>query len=363
MTGSRDLSDSVVSPQGPRRWWTAAAAGAVAVLAGVLLVTASWSTIDLPWNDDDLPDDAIMRVGDRVVTAPELDTRLASLEALYGVVPPDDPESLAGFKQDAAKSLAVSLVIENAAAERGIVVSEKQAQAELAKIISDQLGGDRQAFVKYLGSVGLSESQVIDEIKRTLVNQRLYEDVTEAVPAATQAEARAEYDSRRSDMREPERRRISNIVVASREDAEAALDRLEAGETFLAVAREVTLDQQTRSTGGDLGLLPEAQLDPAFGAAAFSTARGELFGPVESQYGWNVGKVQAVVPGKALSFEEVEETLLQSLTTKAALEVWRGFMREALDDADIVYADEYRPDDPDSLPSDVVSNQQEVPTP
>jgi peptidyl-prolyl cis-trans isomerase C len=354
-----------LSPAGRAGWVATGIALVIALASGLVLSTASWSSIDVPWADDRLPEGAVMQVGDRVVQESELETRLASLEALYGVVAPEDPDEVSDFKKDAAKSLAVSLIIEAAAAERDIAVSDKQAQAELAKIISDQLGGDRAAFVDYLGSVGLSEVQVTDEIKRTLVNQRLYADVTKDVPPATKEEALAEYESRREEMREPEKRRLSNIVVKTEAEAQAIVNRLKAGTSFVDAARSSSLDKQTQSTGGDLGVLTENQLDPAYAAVAFAAERGAIFGPVQTQYGWNVGKVTALAPGARLTYDQVADALLEGLTAEAALEDWRTFMRKALADADVVYADEYRPDDPDSLPSDLLAEQgsEEAPAP
>lgn len=346
-----------LSPAGRAGWVATGIALVIALASSLVLSTASWSSIDVPWADDQLPEGAVMQVRDRVVQESELETRLAGLEALYGVVAPEEPDELSDFKKDAAKSLAVSLIIEDAAADRDIVVSDKQAQAELAKIISDQLGGDRSAFVDYLGSVGLSEEQVTDEIKRTLVNQRLYADVTKDVPPATKEEALAEYESRREEMREPEKRRLSNIVVKTEAEAQSVVDQLEAGNEFADVARSRSLDKETQSTGGDLGVLTEDRLDPAYATVAFAAERGATFGPVQTQYGWNVGKVTALAPGARLTYDEVEEVLLESLTAEAALEEWRTFMRKALADANVKYADEYRPADPDSLPSDLLAEQ------
>jgi len=341
-----------LTPPAPWRWVSAAVAGAVAVAAVVVLGTASWSSVN-PFDDDELPADAVMRVHGMTVTEADLETRLESLQALYGIVAPTDAADLDKFRRDAAKSLAVSLVIEHEADERDLVVSTKQAESELAKIVDDQLGGDRSTFVQYLGQVGLTEDQVLAEIKRTLLNSRLYDEITQGVPAATEAEAKAEYESRRDAMHEADKRRLSNIVVETEEQATKVLTQLSSGTSFSKVAKAVSLDAQTRDKGGDIGELAQAELEPGYAEVAFAAEQGEPFGPVQTQYGWNVGLVRAIVPGRNLTFEEAKATLLQALTTEAALEEWRDFLRTAIADADITYSDQYRPADPDALPSDL----------
>lgn len=356
---ARKLRLGTVVPEGIGRPVSLAVSGLLAAVAVVVLATASWSGIDTPWNDEPLPDTAVMRIGEDVVEVSELEDRIESLEALYGVVPPTDADKLDDFRRDAAQSLAVSLVIEQEAEERGIVVPRKKAETELAKIVSEQLGGDRAAFEQYLDRAGLSEDVILDEITRTLVNQRLFEEVVADVEPATEADAKAEFDERADEMRAPERRRLSNIVVETKEVAQQVLDQLEDGGSFEAVARRVSLDPATREEGGDLGLRALEELDPTYGEAAFGAEEGGLFGPVESEYGWNVGLVREVVPGEPYTFAEVKQTLLESLTTTAQLDVWREFLRDALADADVEYADDYRPDDPDSLPSDVLRGEGE----
>lgn len=359
----RRLDVGKVVPEGRTRWASLGLSGVVAFVSVALLATASWSDIDTPWTDNPLPADAVMRIGDDVIEVDDLEKRIDSLEALYGVVPPTGEEALEEFRRDAAQSLAVSLVIEGEAEERGIVVPRKRAESELAKIVSEQLGGDRRAFAAYLDRAGLTEDVIVDEITRTLLNQRLFEDVVADVEPATEADARAEFEARRDEMRAPERRRLSNIVVETEEAAQDVAGELADGRSFTALARSVSLDPATRESGGDVGLHSLHELDPAYGEAAFAADKGAIFGPVESRFGWNVGLVRTIVPGEPLGFAEVKQTLLESLTTEAHLEVWRSFLRNALADAEVEYADDYRPDDPDSLPSDILRDESEETSP
>jgi len=107
-----------------------------------------------------LPEDAALRAGDTVVTEEQLSQRVHVLEALYGVRPPSDKASRAEFDKDAAKSMAVSLVLEGAAKDRGVVISGTQAQDALRKLVAEQLSSGMDGFVDFLRAEGIPGCRV-----------------------------------------------------------------------------------------------------------------------------------------------------------------------------------------------------------
>ncbi|WP_110208475.1 peptidyl-prolyl cis-trans isomerase [Nocardioides daejeonensis] len=337
------LRDDPWVPTGALRWVALATALVLAVGSGVALAQVR--------SDDELADGVALRIGDRDVTIEMLDQQTATLEALYGVVPPVDEEAANGFRRDTAKSYVLGEVIGQEVRRRGIVIAEKKARAELNKIVEERLAGDREAFARYLGDAGITEEAVLAEISRTLATNALFEVVVADVPDATIEQAQEEYDENRARMTTPERRSISNIVVASEDDAKAVLAELEDGGDFATVAATSSLDSSTSKKGGALGTVEATGLDAAYADVAFSARKGEFFGPVRSEYGWNVGVVTAVQPGKPLSFAEVKATLVAALTSRAQGEKWARFLGDLLERAEITYADAYRPADPDALPT------------
>lgn len=345
-SSSRTRTIGRIVPNGRLAW--------IALAVSAVLVGSSATALATAF-DDGLPDGVVLRVGDRTITESQLETRLESLKALYGVKEPTDAAERDQFLRDAAKSLAMSILLDREAGRRDIVVAQKQADAELAKIVSERLGGDRDSFVRYLGTAGVSEDQVLDEIKRTIATSRLYAAITEDVPDATTAQAQAEYDARKAEMTTPEKRRISNIVVESRADADRVVAALADPAKFAVVARRDSLDQSTKDQGGDLGTHAASEMEPSFADAAFAAEPGAVFGPVQTQYGWNVGLVTKVVPGDPLTFKQVQATLLQALTSRAQLTVWRAWLGELLKSSDVEYADGFRPESPTDLPSDTAT--------
>ena len=299
-----------------------------------------------------LPGDAVLRVGESVVTRDQYDRRLTVLSALYGVVPPASGKDADEFRRDAAKSVAVSQILDEAATHEGLSVGTKQAQAALDDLVAEQLPGGRDDFVKFLADAGVSNEDVLDEVRRQLLTSQLFDIVTADAAPVTSEEVRDHYESNRDAMRTAERRRLSNIVVATEREARQIVGQVGDRRRFSLVARQISLDGSSKDDGGDIGWVTRDQLEAAFGEEAFGVAEGKVFGPVQSQYGWNVGRVDRVESPKTLAFEDVSQQLAVQLQNERKLELWRDWLRGRIKAADVVYADSYRPADPDSPPTD-----------
>lgn len=307
----------------------------------------------------DLPDGAVMVIDGDVISAGEYDARLQILEGLYGVEPPKEKEAADGFRRDAAKSMAVSRLLADAAEGRGVEIPEDQVRQALDAIVAQQLPEGRAGFIQFLEETHLTEEEVLEEVRLQLATSALFDSVTAEVRPPTSTELTAEFERRKDELRLPEMRRIANIVVPTEEEAQQVRTRLARGEAFAAVAREVSLDGSTREKGGDLGLVRRDDLLPGFADAAFETPVGGLFGPVQSDYGWNVGKVGQVRQPRALSFAAVRKDLTAQVQDERRYALWRDWLAGVIGDAEVRYADAYRPADPDAPPSEVSS---EVPT-
>ncbi len=321
--------------------------GAVVLLVLAALATAAWA-ITVAWRSH-LPDGVALRVNDREVTVADLDDRTRALEAIYGARAPQDEAGREAYQRDVAKSVAVGIVLADAGAEAGVGVSEQQARALLDGFVRQNFPQGRDAFVGALGEAGTSEPAVLREVELQATTGQLFERLTAGAPPVTDADVRQAYDTGRHELVVPEQRRIRNVVLPGRAEADAAIAQLRAGADFGALVPR-TLDASTRDSGGDLGVLPAAAFEKPYADAAFAAPRGAPFGPVQTSSGWNVGLVSEVVPGRPLSFDEVRDRLREKVTTERELAVWRGWVAERIRVADITYADEYRPADPAALP-------------
>lgn len=94
-------------------------------------------------------------------------------------------------------------------------------------------------------------------------------------------------------------RHLLVAVNALRDDAQAQAEaralheRIQAGESLAALARQYSDDPGSRQSGGELGWVSPGQMVPEFEQAMQQLAVGEVSQPVRSAFGWHVIQVEA----------------------------------------------------------------------
>lgn len=340
------------------------AKGKVAIVL-MLVVLIGGSVGGYYWyQETHLPDGAALEFSDRVVTVDELNQRMDVMRAIYGVQPPREASKMDEFRRDAAKSYVVSLALDKAAQAHGIVISDKTARDVLSRYLAEQFGEGivaRDKFVQALGNAGVNESAVLEEIKRQLALERLFDQLTRDIQVS-QEDVRKAFSARKDLLGTPPRRHLRNIVVQEANDARRLLDHLHAGADFAKLAQRISLDNRTRGNGGDLGIVSRSQLEDGYAQAAFGVPNGAIFGPVQTKYGWNIGKVEDVLPPVPAEFRQVKNTLRQQLELERSIKRWREFLTNQIKHADVSYADPYRPKNSNAFPLRPSLSDRTVPT-
>ena len=300
---------------------------------------------------DVLPADAAFRVEGTVVTIAQLQHQTQVLTGIYGVQRPSDKKQIPAFTKSVAKALAVSDILYKEATKRGIAIADKTANDNLNTLVQQDFPTGQGAFTAKLKSLGISQVDVLDQIKRELANSQLYDQVTKKVPGTTVAAAQAYYDANKAQIVSPEQRHLANIVVASKDQAQQILQQLQTGASLAALAQQYSLDGSTKNNGGDVGTVAESQLGGSYAQAAFSASPMGFFGPVQSQYGWNIGQVLGVTPSMPLTFDQAKQQLQTQLRNQQQLKVWDAWVAAQIRHANVTYADTYRPANPNAAPT------------
>jgi peptidyl-prolyl cis-trans isomerase D len=124
-----------------------------------------------------------------------------------------------------------------------------------------------------------------------------------------------EYQNRASEFETPEKRQIEQIVVATKEKAEAAEKELADGKDFLAVAKDVA---GLEPDAVKLGLVARSEMPAEIANAAFSAEEGKVTEPVQSPFGWHVLRVTEIQPAHTETFEEAAPRLKAQVTRDMA---------------------------------------------
>jgi len=91
------------------------------------------------------------------------------------------------------------------------------------------------------------------------------------------------------------------------------LNRAQHGEDFSELAKKYSQDTTNASTGGDLGYFKKGQMVEPFEDLAFSLKKGEVGGPVRTQFGWHLIKIDDIKEEKIKTLNEVREQIEAAL--------------------------------------------------
>jgi peptidyl-prolyl cis-trans isomerase D len=91
------------------------------------------------------------------------------------------------------------------------------------------------------------------------------------------------------------------------------------GADFSILAAEHSEDPGSKDIGGDLGWFGRGQMVPEFETVVFSAKPGDIVGPVKSQFGYHVIKVEGFRPEHQQPFEEVQEQIRFQVSEERAV--------------------------------------------
>jgi len=152
--------------------------------------------------------------------------------------------------------------------------------------------------------------------REKLMENALYADHVLKGVAVSDSEVRVWYEEHLAEFSTAERRRMSQLVVATREEAAELAARVARGESFEELVSEHSKDLSSAKNGGDLGWVTAKQVPPEF-AAVLALGQGALSEPIASEHGWHLMKVTAIEPPRPQPFEEVREALAKRLLERA----------------------------------------------
>ena len=105
-----------------------------------------------------------------------------------------------------------------------------------------------------------------------------------------------------------------HILLKDDETAKEIAKKLTEGADFAALAREMSEDEGSRDSGGNLGYFTNDMLEAKFTQVAFATQKGDISEPFETDYGWHILQVQNRRKAAQPSFEEMRSEILNFMT-------------------------------------------------
>jgi foldase protein PrsA len=326
---------------------------------------------------NDVPPGAVAKVGDDTITQDEFTkwlTAAVKSQAQGGAAtvpdPPDYTKCVAAKKkqpvQGQSKATSAALKkqckseyttlkrqvmqfliqaswVEQEAGKQHITVPAKTVKASFEKQ-KNQAFPTPKAYQQFLKTSGMSEADILFRVKLSQLQEKLTKKVTDDAKKVSDADVEDYYNKNKKRFAQPERRDLRVVLTKTQDKANQARAALEGGQAWKDVAKQYSIDQASKAQGGKLAAVTKNQQDKALEEAVFAAQKGELKGPVKTQFGWYVFEVEKITPASQQSLDQSRDaikSLLEGQRKQKALDAFIKDFRDEYKDKTHC-ADDYR---------------------
>lgn len=163
--------------------------------------------------------------------------------------------------------------------------------------------------------------KVFASAKRDIMAQMSIRDTLKGISVSDE-EIKAYYDANKAQFNKGEAVSAKHILVESEEKCNEILASITNGEKTFEDAAKESSTCPSGQKGGDLGQFGKGQMVPEFEQAAFAAEIGQVVGPVKTQFGFHLIKVEAKSEAETAAFAEVKENIRRDLVQQKQNKVY-----------------------------------------
>jgi foldase protein PrsA len=258
--------------------------------------------------------------------------------------------------------------IEREAKDQGVSVTD----AEVKKSFDEQ---KKQTFPKpadydkFLKDSGQTNEDVLMRVRLDALSNKIRDKVTKGKDQVSDAAIADYYNKNKAQFSQPERRDLSIVLTKTEAKAKEAKAALDSGQPFKKVAKQYSIDDASKAQGGKLPAVAKGQQEKAFDTAIFSAPKGKVTGPVKTQFGYYVFKVDKVTKASQQTLEQAKTTIKQVLASQSQQKALDSFVKDfrskwkAKTDCRKDYVTQDCKNAPKPTPTPTPGAAQQVPTP
>jgi peptidyl-prolyl cis-trans isomerase C len=175
----------------------------------------------------------------------------------------------------------------------------------------------------------------LEQQRRDLLIRSYINELMAGNPAPSDSEARAYYDAHAADYKTPATVSISHIQCKTENEAKRIRSLARQKQNWPQLVSKFSTDTLTRSRDGALGpttregMFAHLGRQPALAETAFALGAGGIGGPIRTEHGWHVIRVDAVTPESERPFDQVRGTIVRQLSTQNAQAFYQARLAEA----------------------------------
>ena len=125
------------------------------------------------------------------------------------------------------------------------------------------------------------------------------------------------YKQKQAQLTTPEKRTVLQMLVPDQATADKVIERINKGENFITVAKEVAKQDESATR---LGTVTKKDLPKEIADAVFALPKNKVSKPIKGPFGLQIIEVTAIQPSKTPTFEEARAGLMQEAANEQAID-------------------------------------------
>jgi foldase protein PrsA len=232
-----------------------------------------------------------------------------------------------GLKEQTMQFLISAEWLQQEAKKRGVDATPQ----EVKQTFDEQ---KKQAFPKeaeyqkFLKESGRTEADLLFQVKLSVLTNQLQAKVVEGKGEPSTEDIKEYYDENKERFSTPESRDLLVVLTKKEDDAKKALAELKDGKAWKDVVKKYSEDTASKSQGGKLPGVTKGTQEKAFDEAIFKAPKGEVQGPVKTQFGFYVFQVEKVTAATQQTLEQATDTIKNLLKSQAQQKALQEFVED-----------------------------------
>ena len=217
--------------------------------------------------------------------------------------------------------------IQQEADARGIKADDKQVRKEFEDQKKQSFPKEKD-YQEFLKTSGQTEEDLLFRVRLDVLSNQVRQKIVEGKGNVSDKEITDYYNKNKSRFATPETRDLNVVLTEKEADAKKAKAELEDGKSFKQVAKKYSIDEASKSQGGKLPAVAKGQQEKALDEAVFKAKKGELVGPVKTQFGYYVFEVTKVTDENQQTLEESKESIRAQLKSQKEQKALDEFVKD-----------------------------------
>jgi parvulin-like peptidyl-prolyl isomerase len=280
-------------------------------------------------------------VNDSIILSSELEARMLPMRGEVAQIadPKERERRLSKLTSQMLDEMVNEELMVQAAEASKIEVEASEVQAALDEVKANN-NLDDAGLAQVLAAQGYTVANYRQEVRRQLLRLRAVNQLVAPKVQITEEDIQARYNQlkRRSEavsaialshilFKLPEHPTEQQLAEAKAKAAKA-IERLQAKEEFGKVAAELSEDDSTKTTGGQLGWFQRGSINPDWEQIVFSMEKGDVRGPVTGPQGLHVFHVTEVKQSELKPYADMREQIARELRRREMDKQTQTWMEE-----------------------------------